>query len=365
MNTEQIYQLKLYIKSLYNDIVYTLIKEYNRNNNKFKLVIAGGDALYYYINDEIAYTKDFDVKIVSSDFTDWKMLYDNTLDPTGTNIINTFREQCTFRNQFVSELRQELDRSIHLVLNNINALLQPQGYQIQNLNFRYENAYMFGTLKTEDDIDHLMIDQYDNDRFKAWIRFLDLNIRSNNIQQSSRASILYSFVIRNTNNNSITNTITEGIIDAVIWSPIVYEPYLYNTIMYKILLNTDDVTQNKFSYSVDEIQRQEDIIIYRNFSFVENHDHLSVISIGFCIWDTIRMANKTIQSYYNNPSDDNKNYSKKYAKKYWAIIDSLFNKLKCTPQFINACQTCIATPTTFEQYNIESSNNIRNKLLHL
>lgn len=363
MNQQTIQQLKLYIKAKYNDTVYNLIKRYNQTHNDFKLVICGGDAIYYYINNEDAYTKDFDVKVVSSQFLDWRMFYDTTLDPTGNNMLNIFNQQATIRNQFIQDLNQELILLIPNILN-INLELLSRGYEILDLNFRYETAYVFGILKTIQELDTLMLDEIEENRLKNWSTFLSENIQHNITENSSRISILYTCRIRNLISGHI-ETIEEGLIDAVIWSPIVYEPYLYNSIMYKILLNNNNITENTMSYSVDEIQRQEDIIIYRNFSFVENNDHLAVISIGFCIWDTIRMANKTIHSYYSNPSEYNKNYSKKYAKKYWTIINSLFDRLKCTPQFIDACQTCITNPRTFDEYNTESKNNIKNKLVNL
>jgi hypothetical protein len=127
---------------------------------------------------------------------------------------------------------------------------------------------------------------------------------------------------------------SETLIDITCWSPYLYDDKLFVTdAIYHFDEKEPTVSPADKTHS-NCLMPHVTGFVNKNFSFIMTSDHLAVVSISYLIWDTIRMITVNL-----NCKNNLKQYHK-YANKYFHILDSLFDKLKCTEPFMDACKQC-------------------------
>ena len=119
------------------------------------------------------------------------------------------------------------------------------------------------------------------------------------------------------------------------------------------LLDIDEPQKDMFKDRIDYRLDIDESIVTRNFSFIETQNHFCVISIGFLIWDTVRMSNRTYKKALTKTGDKDKDqekleHHKKYAKKYTTILTALFSKIRCIEPFTNNLTRCEDGEDTFD-----------------
>lgn len=403
--------LKRYIKNKLSKYIYEIIELHNKNNKNEVAVISGGDAIFYYVdgdeNDLSNITKDFDIKFVKKNFDDWKEYNKNKKDYGKMNYDKLL--------QYHTELADSRKKFVKLFL---ETLFQGQSTQPgRPKSFEYfvdsldtpigQRNLLRGrnniTPNTRDTLISSIIKE-GIDKFNSSLK-LRMNINSITIggdladvffrlDQSQSNTQSYKFLesvlfsgdslFKNYGriglfyeiNVSIENkryNIYEGILDANVWSPIIYGFEKNYNLLFIIPSEKDEEIRAN-------IQNEKYVksILFKQLDFIEPYPDFYVVSLGFILWDTVRMANNTyeesldykinnyqraidnyetkrdasrftrqeyddaykhlldVENSYNNKIK----YHKKYAKKYSILINSIFTKLRCVEPFISSSERC-------------------------
>jgi hypothetical protein len=360
-------KLKNCIKLLYTPAIYNLLRNYNRSAKKSDdtvVVIAGGDAINYYVDDTPLLTKDFDLKFCVKDLGDWKEYYDP--NPNFNTISSKFeklsRQVTTFCTSFLAydaakKLSNQAEDSIKKIFTqsgktcNVKLTIEPG----------FETAAIFGLLK----------DNYTGQN-QAAFKYLD-NLKTTTFR--SRTSIMYHLVVEEFigGNRFKIVDFREGLVDGVCWSPISYG-YLdcYKALRQKYIIDTVNPTASLAEIASNDLTSYKYGLLNRNFSFVMTSDSLCVVSIAFLLWDTVRLVNdsqhyleNTVQSQWSNPHNvamvTASHY--KYLAKYYYILEALFSKLRCVEPFRQAAQLCAANTSNNNETDLYRS--LENQLKHI
>jgi hypothetical protein len=349
--------LKNLIKLILTPTVYQTIRVYNQQNNGISSIIAGGDAITYYLNDYNLLTKDFDIKFCYTNLEDWASYYTPT--PNFNLITSAFERLANQITNYMSVVSTYLNTRTIDVQNRLTTYLNTRygrQYRVQyNYVPNFDTARLFGTLK-----EGINTPEY------LYLR----NLITRNL--FSRISLLYECNIFEIRGGIETQVLQfrEGLIDAVCWSPInqAYTEY-YTTLRPKYSINQVNPRESLFEETITDLKSYQYSLMNRNFSFIQTTDNLCVVSIGFLIWDTIRLLNDSQDFIYktddlklsqwnfdNNLSRDNAlNSHKKYLKKYFFIIEGLFSKLRCVEPFRQAAQVCVANTVLNNSTDLNTS----------
>ncbi len=361
LSEDNITFLKRFIKSYLSHWVYPFLMEYNkRENNPYRLVISGGDAIYYYINDENLNTKDFDLKIIFADFRDWKYqtnINEYTREPNDSYdlsvAIQYFEELKAAKDLVFTELGALIGKHIIDTFDKVKDIINKWGgeddvFQNFSVNFGDETVYEYQSAKQVGGFDNTVQLTKTEEDVKNYIRTIP--------NDSMRSSLLYGkefdIVLTFENGRTENYYLSEGILDLVTFSPIIFDfTRIYND-KRPIFVFDKQNPENYFAIR-DGLQDSTGFLV-RNFGVYE-HEGLCVVSIDFVLWDSIRMLN----SYYYLPySDFQKERNVKYTQKWSYITTSLFKKLRCVQPFRDACESCIKESGNF----LESINKNINDL---
>jgi hypothetical protein len=370
--------LKKYIKTYLTSDIYDLCCDFNKESKghyDIKAVVTGGDAIFYYVNDIDSVTKDFDIKFVYSDFRDWKQYlaeiqdiskypdtFDNNVAARLTDSYNKLSEaRFGWTLEFLKKICDIEDNDFaELVLTNkdpfmlteisplynaVNAglrIINSRGkdrYKLVRINIGFEVAQIFSNFKKRSEIEAKYENIY-NYLFSSY-NYLE-----------NRIAVLYTAVFENERGKQ--EYITEGLLDGVLWCPFAFgfdEIFKVSNIIY--LLDVDEPQKNMFKDRIDYNIDMDESIVTRNFSFIETQNHFCVVSIGFLIWDTVRMANRTYKKALNKTGNKGKDeerleHHKKYVKKYTTILTALFSKIRCIEPFTNNITRCEDGEDTFD-----------------
>lgn len=348
-------ELKKIIKLILTPWVYQLIRNYNSTPNiDTNIVITGGDAINYYIEDSNLLTKDFDLKFCYNNLLDWKYYNDKN---NFNGIINIFEhlsgrliEFCNAilpllkskENEISTQLSNYINRNVKIIFSNELVKVNLFGQIDENKNDNSpEYNYLYYNLSRN------VYPPPNNTRYTKY----------------SRISIVYELqidgIVLYKNNRPVP--ITEGLFDTVCWSPICfgYGKY-YTTKKPNYILDSNNIY--KSVHHSPDLSNYYYSLIDRNFSFIKTNDGLYVVTISFVIWDTVRMLNEisgylspTITSQWNRPNYTAIESYKKYSEKYYYVIEALFSKLRCVQPFTDALAQCASNANNNNAYNINYS----------
>ena len=360
---------------MYNDC-----KSHNSDETKIsKVVISGGDAIFYYIEDKNTLTKDFDMKFIYKDFQDWNQYWEevnnNRTYPNNTNNNIVVRQMETYYNNLFNERNRFFKQCIKRFCNieytgnrdekiilydekiNISSYLlmacqdfiklinikKGTDYKLEKLTIEINNAPSFYNIKNQNEIPtHLYNSRNSYLEYLYTERFIP------------RRSLVYEIKI-----SDIDYPIIEGLMDINTFSPLTYgmfELYRNPTTLY----TGSNITDPPFDVIDVEHLSFQDSMIFKSLSYTETTDNLCIIGIDYVIWDTIRMGNWSygeakrlkiiikgkeqfgtpITQEENNDLIEKLHTHKKYNKKYRTILSSLFTKLRCIEPFIEQIQRC-------------------------
>ena len=361
-------KIKNCIKILYTPATYNLLRNFNRSAKKpddTVVVIAGGDAINYYVNDTPLLTKDFDLKFCVKDLSDWKEYYDP--NPNFNTISSKFEKLSRRVTNFCTNfLAYDTAKKLSIqAADSIRKIFMQSG-KTCNVNLMIENhfetAAIFGKLK----------DSYTGQNQAAYNYLKNLETSST---FRSRTSIMYHLVVEEiigANRVTIVD-FREGLIDGVCWSPISYG-YLdcYKALRQKYIINSVNPSASVAEIASNDLTSYKYGLLNRNFSFVMTTDNLCVVSIAFLLWDTVRLVNdsqhyleNTVQSQWSNSHNVamvTASHSK-YLAKYYHILEALFSKLRCVEPFRQAAQLCAANTSNNNETDLHRS--LENQLKHI
>ena len=300
---------KLYLQTY----VYKEISNFNTLNDIVTAVLGGGSSIKYYINDIDIPLKDFDIKICKKDLEDWKSFKSKGLLVENTNeYIKDILDLSIKRKEFINSLISVLHTSKSPFIKFLKDMYNIEMEDIE-LSYYFEDV----KLNIKDEVPK----EYEN--IKKELLLLD---NSN----FPRVTIVIHFIyyLKTKLSKVRYGVKDEALFDIGLWSPLYLDENLIEGVKNK------NIELDKKEYSILPIDNSIPYgFINRNFSYVRLEDNFCIVTISYLIWDTVRML---CYSYSNN---SNSAYEK-YAKKYWLIIESLFNKLKCVSPFIDACSEC-------------------------
>jgi hypothetical protein len=344
--------IKRYIKAYLTPTVYDLCKKFNSNNDQFRFVVSGGDAIAYYVNSVEVLSKDFDIKIVYKDFDDWKAYNENEPFSVIESFLPTLKaRRAEFLREFEQQVFTEKDRmgqtkfalavgAACAIINDANKNVRIDSFT--DLDFELTKAAYFGLIVND-------ASKLKPDEQAAWRWSFK---QKNEGGDTGRISYVYKFQLQVTDafdskKKVKTLNISEGLIDCNCWTPAVYAyQRIYRKRMYQPLISFLNPHKEVYELLVDqdEFQQYQSTFVFRNFSYV-NIENLCIISISYLLWDTVRMANVTYNVLLNGPTkQQDVLYHAKYAHKYWNLITALFSKLRCVKPFTDAMERCANDP---------------------
>jgi hypothetical protein len=282
MTTDTTFAYRTNIKQMLEPAILSYLANYNKNSikNSVVAVITGGSALERMFTDEVFATDDFDIKFTYLDAPENPNAWTNE------------------KYQFLERQRGIFGRGLEVF---INDAVVSSGNQFSDL------------------VRHLL--KSDGKYFTY---------------KGTRTGILYTLSYAYTDDNA----------------------YVYDSSLCDVVLHTP---KTHFSYGVTPVPldptteyANRDVIgvksrrgfvnaIMKEGTISEIEPYVFYTSLGYCIWDTVRMLNWSIDAILDPPSRSVHLKLDRYIKKYRRILDALSDpqgKLKCLPIFEQYCLSC-------------------------
>jgi hypothetical protein len=318
------------IKNIFKPIVYEFISKYNSSKgNNCRAVITGAEAINYYISPEID-TKDIDIKIIKNELLDWKKYKEfknrerNPNDDakklseikTDYNIVKD--GMSGFIKDLIIVLNNNKDNIIGSI-NNIDSSITKNN--VSNIIISQIPISMDHSVKKLSN--PYVLDTIDNNTNRLLIETLkdaDLNILS---------GINIKLIFKNKQDVPRLIIIDIGIMSPYIFDIDIFEQDLYLFTNAKLRVNSTKTNYRSFEFGA----------VAKNFAYIEDKKKLCVVSISYLLYDLNRLMHKNfmLALYPESTTPEIKETYEKYAVRFGLIIDSLFEKLKCTDSFHDSC----------------------------
>lgn len=442
LSENEIKFIKRYIKAGLNKPVYNFLKEFNKmcstnrpemRNNRLVLksesvtnfskipgpraVVSGGDALFYYIDDEKSFSNFFDIKFVFNDFSDWKE-YTKYYGSEDVDIFDVMKPKldqiCFFRQLFLKKfietivklgsddydvkmdietfLRNSFSRKLTYIYSGINSFELDDVFDISSTSnhiheFLKAALEIINRKRTEKKEPEVVLSSnkidlgYEILNSRSILKFIEegnmsrlqkeYKMELENILFSTENSdanyfesykLYYDFNLKIGEENI---NIRNMILDTNLWTPLhrgFDDIFSHETRV--PLIDSENLR-------IDEIKNDfaDKSILFKQIDFIEAYPDFFIVSIGFLIWDIVRLANKTYEdiiifsrmvesakrrveissSQSNILSRDRllEQYNKKRSQHldivemYDTVLFSLFDNLRCVEPFLSSSNKCV------------------------